>query len=89
MSELSPLDAGAARALLADVLTGLAPEVDLDLLDPEADLQIQADLDSMDFLNLVEGIATRMRIDIPEVDYDQLASVNSAVDYLSRRAQPV
>ena len=45
-----------ARALLGLLLHGIAPEVDLDEIDPAAPLADAAELDSMDFLNLVNAL---------------------------------
>lgn len=89
MTEYAPAEAEQARAVISDVLAGIAPDADLDGIDPDGNLQQQADLDSMDFLSLVEGIAGRLGLDIPEADYDQLATLTSAISYLARRMQPV
>ena len=54
-----------ATALLASTLHGIAPEVDLDTVDPDLPFQEAADIDSMDFLNLVTAIHDRTGIEIP------------------------
>ena len=74
-----------ARELLVDALGGIAPEVDVDALDPDAEIQTAADLDSMDFLALLEALAERTGIEIPEADYPRLASVSGAARYLADR----
>ena len=45
-----------------------------------------ADLDSMDFMSLIEGIAARLGVDIPEADYPQLTTLSSAETYVVGRA---
>ena len=40
---------------------------------------------SMDFLNLVTALGERLQIDIPEIDYPNLATLGQAVDYLAHR----
>jgi acyl carrier protein len=72
-------------AALIDELGRIAPETDASRLDPHADLREELDIDSMDFLNLVAALADRLRIDIPETDYPQLATLGHAVDYLAQR----
>jgi acyl carrier protein len=72
-----------ARDLLAELLGQIAPEVDLDDVDPEAPLQQEVDLDSMDFLNLMSALHERTGLDVPERDYPRLASVQGFVDYLA------
>lgn len=70
------------RAVIRDELARLAPEIDFDALDPAVDIREQADLDSMDFLNLVTALHQRLGVDIPESDTAKLATVDSAVAYL-------
>jgi acyl carrier protein len=77
---LSPDD---AHALLARLLHGVAPEVDLDEIDPTAALQEEAELDSMDFLNLVAALYDETGIDVPERDYPTIATVDGFVAYLT------
>jgi acyl carrier protein len=70
------------RALLAELLHRIAPEVDLDEVDPDAPLQEAMDLDSMDFLNLVTALQEATGISVPERDYPSLATVTGFVDYV-------
>jgi len=37
----------------------------------------------MDFLNFVTAIHHRLSIDIPEIDYPKLVTLNGAVEYLT------
>ena len=71
------------RALLGRLLSRIAPEVDLDEVDPAAPLQEALDLDSMDFLNLVTALYEETGIDVPERDYPALASVTGFVAYVA------
>lgn len=72
-----------AGALLASLLHRIAPEVDVATLDPDASFQDEADLDSMDLLNLVTAIHDETGIDIPERDYPELATFAGFVRYLA------
>ncbi len=45
----------------------------------------QLELDSMDFLDIVMELRKRYRIQIPEEDYTELASMASTVQYLEPR----
>jgi acyl carrier protein len=72
----------------AAVLRGvgrIAPEVELDAIDPGAGLREQMDLDSMDFLNLVVGLGKELGVEVPESDYARLATLDSCVAYLAAR----
>lgn len=74
------------RTLLAQLLRRIAPEVDLDEVDPDAPLQESMDLDSMDFLNLVTALHETTGIDVPERDYPALGTVTGFIAYVSRAA---
>jgi acyl carrier protein len=71
-----------ARHLFQDLLHRVAPEVDLDDVDPGALLQEEMDLDSMDFLRLVTTLYEETGIDVPERDYPRLATVEGFIGYL-------
>jgi acyl carrier protein len=71
-----------ARAMLAHLLSRIAPEVALEEVDPAAPLQEAMDLDSMDFLNLVTALHEETGIEVPERDYPLLSTVNGFVDYI-------
>jgi acyl carrier protein len=73
------------KAVVLRVLGNIAPEAELDQLDPAVDLREQLDLDSMDILNLMIGIHDATGVDIPEADYPQMAGLNDAVSYLRSR----
>lgn len=74
------------RALFLEELTRVAPDIDpAEVLDGDY-LQDDLELDSMDILNLVTALHQRLGIDIPEADYTQIATVASAVRYLSAAA---
>ena len=48
-----------------------------------ANLRDTLDLDSVDFLNFVVGLHAALGVDIPEADYDKLASLDACVAYLA------
>lgn len=70
------------RAVLREELGNIAPEIDMKLVDPSADLRDALDIDSMDFLNFVTAIHHRLGINIPEIDYPKLVTLDGAVSYL-------
>lgn len=76
------MTADEARVLVSSVLTGVAPEVEVGELDPHVSLRMSAELDSMDFLSYVAALSDGIDHDIPESDYDQVDSINAAVEYL-------
>jgi len=70
------------RQVILDILARIAPDEDLSQLDDDVPFREQMELDSMDFLDIVMELRKRHRIQIPEEDYQQLASMQSTVNYL-------
>ena len=73
------------RALVADILAGIAPEADLAAVGDSEDLREALDLDSMDFLNFVIRLSQRSGVAIPEADAPRLTTLAGLVVYLSAR----
>jgi acyl carrier protein len=82
------MNASEIRAIFQDELGRIAPDVDFEAIDPDADLREQVDIDSMDFLNLVTALHERLRVDIPETDYPKFATLTGALAYLGQRTTP-
>jgi acyl carrier protein len=76
------MNAADIREEVLDILRDIAPDEDLSLLDDEKRFREQLELDSMDFLDIVMELRKRHRIQIPEDDYVNLASMASTVAYL-------
>ena len=72
-----------ARAAVHAAIGAVAPDVDLDDVDEGARLRQDLELDSLDFLRLVETIDTTTGVDIPERDYPAIATVKGLIGYLA------
>ena len=70
------------REEILDILSDIAPDEDLSQLVDDKPFREQLELDSMDFLDIVMELRKRHRIQIPEADYKNLASMASTVAYL-------
>ena len=70
------------RDAVRDILSDIAPDEDLSDLKEDVAFRDQLELDSMDFLDIVMELRKRYRVQIPEEDYLQLASMKSTVAYL-------
>lgn len=76
------------RSTRTAVLEGLhqvAPEADLEALEPEAELRDELDLDSMDFLSFLEALHRLTGVEVPERDYPKVLTVASCVAYIDQR----
>jgi len=74
-----------AREVLFEAIESVAPDVEAAALDPTELLREQADLDSMDFLEVVSMLTDALGADIPSADYPKLDTIDSAVAYLGER----
>ena len=70
------------RRVILDILSRIQPDEDLSGLVDEVPFRDQLELDSMDFLDIVMELRKRHRVQIPEEDYQELASMGSTVRYL-------
>jgi acyl carrier protein len=70
------------KEVILDILGDIAPDEDLSNLKDDVPLREQLELDSMDFLDIVMELRKRYRVQIPEDDYVELASMQSTVRYL-------
>ncbi len=70
------------RTEIINILEDIAPDEDLTSLQDDLPFREQMELDSMDFLDIVMELRKRHRVQIPEEEYKQLASMASTVKYL-------
>jgi acyl carrier protein len=64
-------------------LVSVAPEIGSTTLEPDVPLRDQVDLDSMDFLRFVMELHKRLAVEIPEADYQKVATLAGMEDYLA------
>lgn len=72
-----------AQEAIRAALLAVAPDADLDSLDPTEYLRDALGLDSIDFLAFVEQLSTSTGRRIDEDDYDRLSTLDSAVEFLT------
>jgi acyl carrier protein len=73
------------RKVVQEELNNIAPEADLATVNPAVDLREAIDIDSMDFLNFIIAIHHRLGIDIPEIDYPKLGTLDGAFAYIAAK----
>ena len=81
------MNATEARTAAARALADIAPEVDAESLDGTLRLRQDLDLDSLDFLNLVQALQQTTGVDIPEADYPLVETFDGLVGYLVTRSE--
>ncbi len=71
------------RNVILEILEDIAPDEDLSSLKDDVAFRDQLELDSMDFLDIVMELRKRYKVQIPEEEYGELASMDSTVTYLT------
>ncbi|MFO7691056.1 MAG: acyl carrier protein [Cryobacterium sp.] len=72
-----------ARAAVIAAIALIAPEIDESELDEQARLRQDLELDSLDFLRLIETLAVQTGVDIPENDYIEVATIAGLIAYVA------
>lgn len=70
------------RDEIVDILSDIVPDEDLSALKDDVPFREQIELDSMDFLDIVMELRKRHRVQVPEDDYVELATLAGTVKYL-------
>ncbi|MDO5674176.1 MAG: acyl carrier protein [bacterium] len=70
------------RDVILEIIADIDEEADFAALDADKPLRDQLELDSMDFLDIVMELRKRYKLQIPEDEYPELATLNSCVTYL-------
>jgi len=71
------------RQIVSDIIADIAVDDDVTTIDDATPLREQLDLDSMDFLDIVMELKKQHKVEVPQEDYPQLATMNSCVEYLT------
>lgn len=82
---MKPAEREEIAQLVRQTIGNIAPEADLDSLQPDVRFRDQFDLDSVDFVNLIEQLQEALHVKIPELDYPQLTTLNGCIAYLGKR----
>lgn len=77
------------RHVILEILERIAPDEDLSGLQDGVPFREQLELDSMDFLDIVMELRKRYRVQIPEEDYEHLATMTGTVNYLEPKLRDV
>ena len=72
-----------ARAAVNHALGQVAPDVEPEGLEDGARLRQDLELDSLDFLRLVQTIDSATGVNIPESDYPRVSTLGGLVSYIT------
>ncbi len=77
------------RDMILEIIEDIDEDAEFNDLDPDKQLRDQFDLDSMDFLDIVMELRKRYKLQIPEEEYPELATLTSCVNYLEPKLKDV
>ncbi len=75
------------RDVILEIIQDIDEDAEVEAMKADQPLRDQFDLDSMDFLDIVMELRKRYKLQIPEADYPELATLDSCVNYLEPRLQ--
>ena len=75
------------KDVVIEIIEDIDEDAEMEGLKADQPLRDQLDLDSMDFLDIVMELRKRYKLQIPEADYPELATLDSCVNYLEPRLQ--
>ncbi len=73
------------RTALIDCILAVAPEADFTQVRPDRPVRGQLDIDSFDFLTILEHVHEKIGVDVPESYYGKMITLDGSVDYLVGR----
>jgi acyl carrier protein len=73
------------RQIILDAIRKVAPDVDTAALSPDADFREEAELDSMDFLGVLTAVHEETGVEVPEIDYPRIITIDRFAEYLGSR----
>ncbi|MBJ6641444.1 MULTISPECIES: acyl carrier protein [unclassified Streptomyces] len=82
---MKPLNDADATAVVKESITHIVPDADFGRLEPDDRFRDVLELDSLDFLTLVELLSERTGVRIDEDDYPELDTLSGAVEFLVGR----
>ncbi|WP_432138396.1 MULTISPECIES: acyl carrier protein [unclassified Streptomyces] len=84
---MTSLTSAEARHLVEEAITGIVPDADFTRVGPDDRFRDVLELDSLDFLTLVEVLSERTGVRIDEDDYPRLTTLADSAAFLVERSR--
>ncbi|EST36463.1 acyl carrier protein [Streptomyces roseochromogenus] len=84
---MKPLDHAEAMSVIKESITQIVPDADFAQVEPDDKFRDVLELDSLDFLSLVQLLSERTGIRIDEEDYPELTTLSGATRFLVDRSK--
>ncbi|MFS4092543.1 acyl carrier protein [Streptomyces sp. AF1A] len=82
---MKPLNNADAMSVIKESITRIIPDADFAAVEPDDKFRDVLELDSLDFLSLVELLSERTGVRIDEEDYPELTTLSDAARFLVGR----
>ena len=71
-------------AIIKNILE-IAPEVEEDEIENEANIQSSLEIDSFDFLKILTAMNEEFGVEVPEADYSKVSTLQTMAEYFEKR----
>ena len=72
------------KAIIKEILN-IAPEIEESEIKEDENIQQSLEIDSFDFLNILTALNDKLGVEVPEADYEKVATLNKMAEYFSKR----
>jgi acyl carrier protein len=76
----------AIKSAIVEAILQIAPEVEADEIEPDANIQRSLEIDSFDFLKILTALNEKLGIEVPESDYAEVDTLNRMARYFAGRS---
>ncbi len=70
------------KETLIAIIEDIAPDADMKSIPDSENFREAFNMDSMDFLSIVERVATDLNVEIPEADYETVQNLSGMIAYI-------
>jgi acyl carrier protein len=73
----------AIKSAIVEAILQIAPEVEADEIEPDANIQRSLEIDSFDFLKILTALNEKLGVEVPESDYAEVDTLNRMARYFA------
>lgn len=73
------------REIVLRLLVSVAPDTDTQTIKPNVSFHDQLEIDSIDFLRLMTALEQELQVDIPDLDFPKLSTLQGCMNYLAEK----
>ncbi|NIR42236.1 MAG: acyl carrier protein [Actinobacteria bacterium] len=73
------------RDQVLEILLDVVPDIEPESMSPDTNFREAFNVDSMDFVDILERVATELGVEVPERDYPQVVTLAGLASYVDAR----